>query len=88
VNVMPVRRHVPACDGTCAHMQAAEDGVDDEEEEPEEAALEERDSETFDDGEFYQQLLKEFLESSGVDAAAVSASAQVCITAVLVLAEE
>ena len=66
-----------ACDGTCAHMQAAQDEEDEDDEEPEEAALEERDSETFDDGEFYQQLLKEFLESSGVDAAAVNASAQV-----------
>lgn len=58
-------------------VQATEDR--DEEEEAEQAALEERDPETFDDGEFYQQMLKEFLEGSGADAAAVSASAQVHI---------
>lgn len=37
-----------------------------------------RDPETFDDSEFYQQLLKELLEGSGADAAAMQASTQVC----------
>lgn len=62
-------------DGTCTHLQAAEGDEADDEEEPEEAALDERDAETFDDGEFYQQLLKEFLESSGADTTAINASA-------------
>jgi hypothetical protein len=36
-----------------------------------------KDPETFDDSEFYQQLLKELLEGSGADAATVQTSAQV-----------
>ena len=41
--------------------------------------MEERDAETFDDSEFYQQLLKEFLEGStvGSGAGALAASATV-----------
>ncbi len=58
-------------------MQADQDEDADDEDEPDETVLDARDAETFDDGEFYQQLLKEFLEGSGVDAAAVNASAQV-----------
>ena len=44
-----------------------------------EAAGEHRDAETFDDAEFYQQLLKEFLEGSAVGsgAGALAASATV-----------
>ncbi len=64
----------PAHDGTCAHLQGDEE---EDKEELEEAALDERDAETFDDGEFYQQLLKEFLESSGADTTAINASVQV-----------
>jgi len=52
---------------------------EDEEEDPLVAAVEERDAETFDDSEFYQQLLKEFLEGSAVGsgAGALAASAGV-----------
>src|SRR5579875_1266408 len=40
------------------------------------AAHADRDAETFDDGEFYAQLLKEFLEGSGgADAAAAGSAA-------------
>lgn len=51
----------------------------DKEEDHLEAAVEERDAETFDDSEFYQQLLKEFLEGSAVGsgAGALAASAGV-----------
>ncbi|EIE26312.1 TRAUB-domain-containing protein [Coccomyxa subellipsoidea C-169] len=59
-----------------ASAQADQDEDADDEDEPDETVLDARDAETFDDGEFYQQLLKEFLEGSGVDAAAVNASAQ------------
>ncbi|BDA50915.1 Protein AATF [Coccomyxa sp. Obi] len=59
-----------------ASLQAAEGDEAEDEEEPEEAVLDERDAETFDDGEFYQQLLKEFLESSGADTTAINASVQ------------
>ena len=38
-----------------------------------------RDNETYDDGEFYQQLLKEFLEGSVSGAFAVVAASRVCI---------
>jgi hypothetical protein len=45
-------------------------------------SAQQRDPETFDDGEFYAQLLKEFLEASGDGAAAAAAGsaalAQVC----------
>ena len=52
---------------------------EDKEEDHLEAAVEERDAETFDDSEFYQQLLKEFLEGSAVGsgAGALAASAGV-----------
>ncbi len=52
---------------------------EDEEEDHLEAAVEEGDAETFDDSEFYQQLLKEFLEGSAVGsgAGALAASAGV-----------
>ena len=52
--------------------------AEDEEDEAD-AALEERDAETFDDSEFYQQLLKEFLEGSAVGSGggALAASAGV-----------
>ncbi len=67
----------PAHYGTCTHLQAAEGDEAEDEENLEEVVLDERDAETFDDGEFYQQLLKEFLESSGADTTAISASVQV-----------
>ena len=41
-----------------------------EEDDDLEPAVEERDVETFDDSEFYQQLLKEFLEGSAVGSGA------------------
>ena len=55
------------------------------------AAHADKDAETFDDGEFYAQLLKEFLEGSGgADAAAAgsaAALAKVLILAVLLLSK-
>lgn len=47
-------------------VQDGEDEGDDQLE----AAVEQRDAETFDDSEFYQQLLKEFLEGSSVGSGA------------------
>ena len=57
--------------------KAQEDGA--EEDDDLEPVLEERDAETFDDSEFYQQLLKEFLDGSaiGSGAGALAASAGV-----------
>ena len=49
-------------------MVAQEDGG--EEDDELEPAVEARDAETFDDSEFYQQLLKEFLEGSAVGSGA------------------
>ncbi|CAL8462818.1 g2352 [Coccomyxa elongata] len=59
-----------------ASLQAAQGDEAEDEENLEEVVLDERDAETFDDGEFYQQLLKEFLESSGADTTAINASVQ------------
>ena len=53
-------------EGQCLGMQEGEA----EEEDYLEPAVEERDVETFDDSEFYQQLLKEFLEGSAVGSGA------------------
>lgn len=82
---LPRQLVAPLMAGKATTRPEAEDGdahadrgvvVEEEEEEEDEGkAVDERDPETFDDGEFYQQLLKLFLEGSVGSAAAAASSA-------------
>lgn len=81
---LPRQLAAPLMAGNASRQPAAEDkgataavgkGVMEEAEEDGGNAADERDPETFDDGEFYQQLLKMFLEGSAGTAAAVASSA-------------
>ena len=71
------RSHKPLVEAN--DLMACEQEDESEEDDHLEAAGEHRDAETFDDAEFYQQLLKEFLEGSAVGsgAGALAASATV-----------
>jgi len=61
------RSQLPAAAASAARILDARDGKDAAEEAEEEGAktTSSRDPETFDDADFYQQLLKEFMESAG-----------------------
>lgn len=71
------RSHKPSLE--ISYLTACAQEGESEEDDHLEAAGEHRDAETLDDAEFYQQLLKEFLEGSAVGsrAGALAASATV-----------